>query len=91
MTSFPQNHDIRFKIIAQNRGDELEIEIVGQGLHMKRTARELLKQPDILRGFAPEDIAAIGLAAGMMIAAWLGVWYYWSDTFQKAALNRFGN
>jgi hypothetical protein len=69
MISSNTGNNIRFKIIAQNRGDELVIEIIGQGLHMQRNARELLKQPDVLRGFTAEDIAKIGLAAGMAIAA----------------------
>jgi carbon storage regulator len=64
-----ENKTVRFKLVAQNRGDELVIEILDQGLLMIRSAREVIKNPELLYGFSPEDIARIGLAAGMELAA----------------------
>jgi hypothetical protein len=63
-----QNHSsFLFKIVAQNRGDELVIEIVDRGLFMIRKARDILKDSTLLQGFSQEDASKIGLAAGMEI------------------------
>ncbi len=65
----PSIHSIRFKLIAQNRGDELVIEIVDKKLFMIRRARDIIKDRELLCGFSQEDAAHIGVAAGMAIAA----------------------
>jgi hypothetical protein len=58
---------IRYKLIAQYRNDELLIEILGQGLFMRRTAREVMRTPELLSGLSSEHAAYIGLAAGMAL------------------------
>lgn len=61
------NCSILYKLIAQNRNDEMLIEIIDQKLFMIRTAREILKTPDLINGFSPEDASKIGVAAGMAV------------------------
>jgi hypothetical protein len=59
---------IRFKLTAQNRGDELVIEIIKQKLYMLRRARDIIRDAELLSGFSQEDVARIGFTAGMEIA-----------------------
>jgi hypothetical protein len=59
---------VRYRLVAQNRGDKLVIEIVEQKLYMIKTACEILKMPGLINGFSLEHAAQIGFIAGMQIA-----------------------
>jgi hypothetical protein len=69
MTITNNRTTVRYKLIAQNRGDQMVIEIVDQKLFMIRTAREILKDEKLVNGFSPEHAARIGIAAGMALVA----------------------
>jgi len=62
-----KNNMIRYKLIAINRGDELVIEIIDQKLFMVRTAREVLKNPNLINGFSLEHAVMIGVVARIEI------------------------
>lgn len=63
----PATTSIRYRLIAQYRHDELLLEILGQNLFMRRTAREVMRTPELLNGLSPEHAAYVGLAAGMAL------------------------
>lgn len=58
----------RFKLIAQNRHDNLIIEVVGENIFLVKTAWEVISSPDLLHGLPREDLVIIAVAAGMAIA-----------------------
>ena len=63
-----QNHNTnpaRFKIVAQNRGDELVIEIADQKNFLIRKACDIVKDIEFLQNFSCADVARIGVIAGM--------------------------
>jgi hypothetical protein len=62
------NQPVRFRLIANNRGDELVIKIIDQKLFMIRRARDIVQDAELLRGFSQEDAAHIGVTVGMEIA-----------------------
>lgn len=65
----PTTATIRYKILAQHTNDLLIIEIIGHTQHLIKTAREILTDPCMLQGFSFDDVALIGVIAGMEIGA----------------------
>jgi hypothetical protein len=61
-------NQIRYKLVATNRGGELVIEIIDQKLYFIKKAHELLKNTELLSEFSPRDVAIIGVTAGVEIA-----------------------
>ncbi len=58
----------RYKLIAQHKNDKVIIEPPDGSLPITKSACEILADKKMLQEFLPQDIAIIGVIAGMTVA-----------------------
>lgn len=64
ITKTSDSVQFRYSLTAQDRDNQLTIEIIGENLFLRKTAQEIISNPALIAGFPPEQAAVIGYIAG---------------------------
>ena len=56
---------VKYQVVAQERGDVLTIQIGKGKTYFRKQAQEIMKEPELLKGFNGQDASLIGYIAGM--------------------------
>lgn len=57
------SHDCRYRLLSQNRNNQLEIEVVGENYRLLRSIHEVFSDEEFLVGFSQKDIDVISAIA----------------------------